>query len=137
MNTTGFKFLIFSCLSLLLLIQCKTTQDSTATTTVATTSDLTEMNVRILLGEGQLGKYIQAAYSQYQPTKVKPASRSENWYRVKFTNPGDHDELMAKFEADENIIKVEMESSKGTKIQSGKSQKEPRLLLVRRNKIIN
>ena len=123
MNTTGFKFLIFSCLSLLLLIQCKTTQDSTATTTVATTSDLTEMNVRILLGEGQLGKYIQSAYSQYQPTKVKPASRSENWYRVKFTNPGDHDELMAKFEADENIIKVEMESSKGTKIQSGKSQK--------------
>ena len=123
MSTTGFNFLFLFCFSLFFLVQCKPTQDSTETTTVATTADLTEMNVRILLGEGQLGKYIQAAYSQYQPTKVKPASRSENWYRVKFTNPGDHDELMAKFEADENIIKVEMESSKGTKIQSGKSQK--------------
>ncbi len=113
------KVIGFSCLAVLLLIQCKT-QD---VVTDVTKAEASPMSVRVLLTDNYKGKYMESTYKRYKPNHIKPISRSENWYRVVFDMPGEKSQLMAKLRSDAAIIKVETDEDVGVKVQSGKSLK--------------
>ena len=119
MKTGIVRVFILIGFSIIFLAQCNSSKDVSGESDSSTTEAMT---VRLLLNSEKTEKYIVATYAAYGPEKVKPVSRSQNWYRVKFTKPGTSEQLIAKLESDSNIEKVELAKADNDKVQSSKSQ---------------
>lgn len=133
MNTNSFNFFMLIGISICLFGQCKSSQETKLSSDTNPEDAAAPLIIRVLLAEGHIGKYIVSTYGDYGPRDVKPASRSENWFRVRFNQPGNKEALLTRLETDPNITQVEeLSTQEGIKIDSGKSQKRAKSAPIRK-----
>ncbi|MFT4665564.1 MAG: hypothetical protein ACI9XB_002520 [Gammaproteobacteria bacterium] len=113
--TNPIRFFFFSLLALSSFSSCNTTKEATARQSIVMT---------LLLENGKTGEYITTTYADYNPSNVKPSSRSQNQYRVFFScTAKEKVELIKALEADLLVLTATISESEGVEIQSSKNQK--------------
>ncbi len=127
MRSNFIKILVFSFIVISILAQCKTKDTAMS----IDKSEMSPLVVRVLLIDGENGRHMEKTYKSAKPSGVKAISRSENWYRVVFNEPGNKAQIMAQLRSDKVILKVESDEDMGTDVEKSKSLKRSKTAPIR------